>query len=114
VKQLEQRLERLVVFADLQVELAGKHVTITAEKQHMRVEVPDVATGLALCRSALPRGLRRRTLQAAAAGGFSLVLTVRRRSILEVAKGKSGLLSLVGLPHLKLRPLALAFAAIGR
>jgi glycine/D-amino acid oxidase-like deaminating enzyme len=46
-------------------------------------------------------------------GGFSFYLTVRGRSILEAAKGKSGLLSLVGLPHLKLRPLALAFAAIG-
>ena len=114
MKQLERRLERLSFNADLQVELAGKHATITAEKQHISVEVPDVATGLALCRSVLPRGLRRRTLQAAAAAGLSLCLTVRGRSILEAAKGKSGLLSLVGLPHLRSRPLALALAAIGR
>ena len=110
----EHPLQQLTFDADLRVELDGRRAVVSARGSDVSVEVPDVVTGLALCRSALPRGLRRRLLDAVAHSGLTVNLTVRGRSVLTAAGGKSGLLSLVGLPHLKLKPLALALAGIGR
>ena len=111
---LSERLRKVALHADLQLEFAGRRAQIVVRRRDVVVEVPDVATGLVFFRSVLPRGLRGRAARTFPTLGFSFQLRVRGRSVLEAAQGKSGFLAWLGLPHVRVHPVAVTLAAAGR
>lgn len=111
---LPQHHKRHLSFAaDLRVDLDRGHAIVTAKQSDVIVEVPDVATGLRLCRSVLPRGLRRRMLRVLTGLELRLAVKVRQRVVLHVGRSQRGLLSLFGIPHVRLHPINLGLASLG-
>lgn len=111
---LPQHHKRHLSFAaDLRVELDRGHAIVTAKQSDVIVEVPDVATGLRLCRSVLPRGLRRRVLRILDRLDLRVGLTVRQRVVLRAGRSQRGLLSLFGIPHVRLHLINLGLASLG-
>ena len=107
------RFDSLSINADLSLEFGRRRCRFATCERDVLAEVPDLATGFVLLRSALPRGLRRRVISALVDTGLKLRVVLRGRRVLVVG-GRDSFLSIFGWPNTRVHLLALARAAIGR
>ena len=103
--------------ADLQCELDGIPLSISAANRRIVVEVPDVATAMKMLRLGSPRGsyfsFLRRLKQQLDDMQIHLVVNSRRRTLVELGyQVGSRRWKMVGLPRMKLHLLSSAFLAV--
>ena len=114
--KLEKAQTAFSLLADLSIDANGNPVCVTAEGRHIRVEVPDLATGLDLVRLGSPRGFYlhriRRFAETLNRLDLTLSLSVNGKSVARFGRGTGfSLLSLLGLGPTRIRPSTLVRAA---
>jgi hypothetical protein len=115
----ETAFAELTLLADLNIDANGKPVRVSAEGNHICVEVPDLATGLDLFRLGSPRGFGVHRLRAMADSldqrRLHLTMNVRGRQLARIGHRTSGLwLKLLGLKRCQIRPWSLLQSILRR
>ncbi len=109
----------LSLLADINIDANGKLVHVSAEGNHICVEVPDLATGLDLFWLGSPRGFGVSRVRAIADSldrlRLHLTLNVRGSQLARIGHRTNGSwLTLVGLKRCQIRPLILLQSILGR
>lgn len=109
----------MLVNADLHCSFGEKPVSIRGENNHLKVEVPDVATAIRLARVASPRGFfsqqHRKLLSLLARMGVLVEFQVRGRTIAAAGHLAEGHLRLPGVPdNFVVHPLSIARAILSK